>query len=159
MPRYPRPDPAPVGHIVMPSPPPSALPSPRHRVTPQHLLLATQTSAVATTTSLARLSVFAYPDDAPICSSPNGYWVRCPRALAPRSAVPDQAHTTPRPWLHKRPRPHGHQTTYMHLLSMSVGLHISTWPPLPFAFTPNIAPALASECVRWREEREWACGA
>jgi hypothetical protein len=39
-------------------------------------------------------------------------------------------HTTPQLWPHKRP--HGHQTTYRHLLSMLVGLRTSTWPLLPF---------------------------
>jgi hypothetical protein len=97
----------------------------------QHTLLATmhKTSAVATTTCLDYLHSHTRtmrPSTAsPINSSllPAGIgWYPGPRT--------QNRHTTPQLWPHKRP--HGHQTTYMHILSMIVGLRTSTWPLIPF---------------------------
>jgi hypothetical protein len=94
-----------------------------------HWLLATQTSAVATKTCLDYLHphtrTMSPSTASPINLQPtsNGYgWYPGPRT--------QNRHTTPQFWPHKRP--HGHQTTYMHLLAMLVGLRTSTWPLLPF---------------------------
>jgi hypothetical protein len=104
--------------------------SPRHGNT--HWLLATQTSTVAGNHDMSRLSTPAYLTDAPIHGLTDkllAYFQRVlggALALAPRTG----RHTTPQLWPHKRP--HGHQTAYMHLLSMLVALRTSTWQLLPF---------------------------
>jgi hypothetical protein len=70
----------------------------------QHTLLATQTSAVATTTCLDYLNFHAQtmrpstdPRPCRQTSTPalNGYWVWCPRP-----SLTDQTHTTPQLWLY-----------------------------------------------------------
>jgi hypothetical protein len=108
--------------------------------------------------AMPRLSALAYLADAPIYGLADVRLAYCQRITdigwcpGPRT---QNRHTTPQLWPHKRPR--GHQTTYMHLLSMTVGLRTSTWPLLPFV-QPEIAPALTSECVRWRgcKMHNWA---
>ena len=80
---------------------------------------------------MSRLSTLAYLNDAPIHGLTDIPLRPLPTDIGwcpgPRT---QNRHTTPQLWPHKRP--HGHQTTYMHLLSMLVGLRTSTWPLLPF---------------------------
>ena len=107
--------------------------------TRQHPLLATQTSAVATTTCLDYLRLHTRTMR-PSTALPTYAYRYSQRILVrhPRPSHPDQTHTTAQLWLHKHP--HCQQTTCMHLLSMLVGLRASTWPPLPFVH-PEHSPS------------------
>jgi hypothetical protein len=78
--------------------------------------LHSHTRATRPSTPALPINLYAYPLPTDIG------W--CP---GPRT---QNRHTTQQLWPQKRP--HGHQTTYMHLLSVLVGPRTSTWPLPPF---------------------------
>jgi hypothetical protein len=100
--------------------------------TRQHPLAARDSNLGSGNHDMSRLSALAYLNDAPIhglTDKPLAYFQRIlggTPALAPRT---DTQHHN---FGHTNALTHGHQTTYMHILSVLVGLRTSTWPLIPF---------------------------
>jgi hypothetical protein len=123
--------------------PPSLAPRP-HAATP----IARDSNLGSGNHDMPRLSKLAYLNDAPIHGLAD---IQRILGVAPRPSHPEQTHTTPQLWLHKHP--HGHQTTYRHAPDVDACMSVSAHPlgRCSLSFSSNTAPALTSECVRWRE--------